>query len=240
MKVEERRVDCGGKTVTYYLTRKKVKNVNMRIKSDGAVLISASPDVPLYFIENFIRSKYDFIVRSIERLNSEDKKSVCEPAADVFWQDGAILPYLGTPYRVRVRFGEEDGVGISGGELIVSTCDTENAAFVNMLVRNWLYNRTAELFKRLDAEVSAEFRRRYGVEPAVIKMKNMKSRWGSCHISDGVIVMNTRLIYYPENSVRYVFVHEYAHFIVPNHSSKFYHVVEEFMPDYKFWADKLK
>lgn len=240
MKAEELRVDCGGEIVTYYLTRKKVKNVNMRIKSDGTVMISASPDVPLYFIEKFIRSKYDFIVRSVERLNSEDKMRSLEPDKDVFWQEGAVLSYLGTPYIVRVRFGEEDRVFISGEELVVSTCDTENAAFVNMLVRNWLYNRTSELFKELDSEVSAEFLRRRGVKPAVIKMKYMKSRWGSCHISDGVIVMNTRLIHYPESSVRYVFIHEYAHFIVPDHSSRFYGVVKEFMPDYKYWADKLK
>lgn len=240
MKTEERRVDCGETIITYYLTRKKVKNVNMRIKSDGAVLISASPDVPLYFIENFIRSKYDFIVRSIERLNGEDKMRSREPGEDVFWQEGSVFPYLGEQYTVRVHFGEEDRVCILGGELVVSTCDRENAAFVNMLVRNWLYNRTAELFKRLDSEVSAEFMRRYGIKPALIKMKNMKSRWGSCHISDGVIVMNTRLIYYPENSVRYVFIHEYAHFIVPDHSSRFYRVVEEFMPDHKYWAAKLK
>lgn len=240
MMAQERRVSCEGKVITYYLTRKNVKNVNMRVKSDGAVLISASPDVPVYFIENFIRSKYDFIVRSAERLGGKDKTRVREPDGDVILKEGYVLPYLGERYTVRVRFGEEDGVSISGKELVVSTCDTENDAFVNMLLRNWLYNRTAELFKGLDSEVSAEFLRRYGVKPAVIKMKSMKSRWGSCHISDGVIVMNTRLIYYPENSVRYVFIHEYAHFIVPDHSRRFYRVMEEFMPDYKYWADKLK
>lgn len=68
----------------------------------------------------------------------------------------------------------------------------------------------------------------------------MTSRWGSCHIAKGKIVMNSRLALYPEVCAAYVFIHEYAHFIVPNHSKDFYAVLEELMPDYKICIDMLK
>lgn len=52
--------------------------------------------------------------------------------------------------------------------------------------------------------------------------------------------MNSRLALYPEVCAAYVFIHEYAHFIVPNHSKDFYAVLEELMPDYKICIDMLK
>lgn len=237
---EERTVSCCGEAISYFLTRKNVKNVNMRIKADGTIKISAPPNVPLRFIEDFVRSRYGFIKSSIERLNSEQRQAPHEtkPSDEIF--DGGGIYYLGEKYTVRFLCGEDDCVYINGNELIAESCDTENTAFSARLIRDWLYNRTAELFKRLNSEVSEEFLLKYGIKPAAVKMRDMKSRWGSCHILDGTIVMNTRLIAYPEMCARYVFAHEYAHFIVPNHSADFYCVVEKIMPDYKYWSDKLK
>ncbi len=40
-KPQQRQVRCGQGVITYLLTRKKVKNVNLRIKQDGSVLVSA-------------------------------------------------------------------------------------------------------------------------------------------------------------------------------------------------------
>ena len=37
-----RTVDCGGRTVTYTLTRKRVKNLNLRVRPDGSVAVSAA------------------------------------------------------------------------------------------------------------------------------------------------------------------------------------------------------
>ena len=68
----------------------------------------------------------------------------------------------------------------------------------------------------------------------------MKTRWGSCHVTDSFIVMNTRLVSYPKECARYVFVHEYSHFIEPNHSPQFYAVVASVMPDYKTFSLQLK
>jgi hypothetical protein len=236
MNAEKRTVKCGEGVLTYYLTRKNVKNVNMRVKADGSIHISAPPRVTIYFIEEFIRSKYDYIISSIERLNAEDRKTRTEASEDELIPDGGRLSYLGDDYTVRIRFGEDDSVDIDGSEIVVKTYDTENTAFANMLIRNWLTNRTAELFGRLNDEVSEEI----GIEKVPIKLRSMKSRWGSCHITDKFIVMNTRLIHYPERSVKYVFVHEYCHFLVPNHSKLFYKTVAAVMPDYKVWAEKLK
>ena len=48
-------VTAGDRKITYELTRKKVKNINLRIKPDGTVHVSASTAVTIAVIERFIR-----------------------------------------------------------------------------------------------------------------------------------------------------------------------------------------
>ncbi len=240
MEAQKRSVDCSGGSVEYYLTRKNVKNINMRVKADGSVYVSASARVPVKYIEEFIRSRYDFILTSIKKLNPENGTRRSEPDLNAVHKEGDIFLFLGEKYRLKISYGAEDEVFTEGELLTVKTCDTENSAYITKLVRNWYYNRTVELFREIDSEVYAAFSMKYDIPAAKIRIRNMRSQWGSCHISDGIIVMNSRLIYYPRESVRYVFIHEYAHFFVPNHSPDFYRIVAGFMPDYKKWSDKLK
>ena len=40
--MEKRTIRTGNIEITYILTRKKVKNINMRVKADGNVYVSAS------------------------------------------------------------------------------------------------------------------------------------------------------------------------------------------------------
>ncbi len=66
-----------------------------------------------------------------------------------------------------------------------------------------------------------------------IKVRLMKSRWGSCHHKKGVITLNTMLAQAPLACLEYVVVHELAHFVIPNHSQSFHEVMARVMPDYQ-------
>ena len=65
-----------------------------------------------------------------------------------------------------------------------------------------------------------------------ISLKNTSSKWGSCS-SEGKICLSTRLLFAPEKVIDYVCIHELSHLIEPNHSSKFWNIVEKIVPDYK-------
>ncbi|OYP38116.1 metal-dependent hydrolase [Lachnotalea glycerini] len=45
--------------------------------------------------------------------------------------------------------------------------------------------------------------------------------------------LNSKLIEAPRNCIEYVVLHEFTHFIHPNHSKKFYDFVAMLMPDWK-------
>ena len=65
-----RKISLNGVSLEYELEYKKVKNVNLRIKSDGTVHVSASRRVSVRFIEDFMRSKADFILNALEKFEN--------------------------------------------------------------------------------------------------------------------------------------------------------------------------
>ena len=214
-----------GKSLTYTLVRKQVKNINLRVRPDGIVKVSAPHRIKKEDIDAFVMSKYDFITDALEQLK-ERRENAPENITDEVYKDGIRLVYLGDIYTLRIEKGSDDDVSIRGKEIVATTIDTENTVYVKKLVKNWYFNRTAELFRRLNDETYEMFSQYYRVPKAKIERKTLKSRWGCCYFTEGRIVMNDRLIYYPEMSVRYVFIHEYSHFIEHGHGRGFYRVAD--------------
>lgn len=235
---EERSVDCGEAVISYILTRKKVKNINLRVKEDGSVLVSAPNRVPLKFLDDFVKSRYDFIMSARKRIAIAENTKLTQEFSDSL-SSGDTVSFLGKKLVISVEYGDDE-VLAENEKLIVRTFDTQNQDYIRKLLKNYFYNSTVALLKALNDEVSELFCEKYGIKKVPIKIRKMKSRWGSCHVTDGFIVMNERLIHYPIEAVRYVFIHEYAHFFHADHSKSFYSVVAEFMPDYKKAADLLK
>lgn len=64
---------CAG-GLEYELTLKKIKNVNMRVTADGAIQVSAPYGTDRGFIDRFVASRSDFILRA--RQKSADKTPV--------------------------------------------------------------------------------------------------------------------------------------------------------------------
>lgn len=79
----------------------------------------------------------------------------------------------------------------------------------------------------------------YGFEYKNVRVKNQKSRWGSCS-SVGNLNFNYKLLFLPRELARYVVVHELCHLKEMNHSSRFWKLVEKACPDQKELRRKLK
>ena len=58
--------------IEYDLKYKSVKNINLRIKADGKVHVSANRRVSLSVIEGFMASKADFILGALEKYRSRE------------------------------------------------------------------------------------------------------------------------------------------------------------------------
>jgi predicted metal-dependent hydrolase len=68
-----------------------------------------------------------------------------------------------------------------------------------------------------------------GVQPRAIRLKDTRSRWGSC-APDRTLAFSWRLLLAPDWVLDYVVAHEVAHLREMNHSDRFWALCESLTP----------
>ena len=73
---------------------------------------------------------------------------------------------------------------------------------------------------------------RYGLVVSRVSIRNQRSRWGSCS-PRGHIALNFRLLLMPPHVREYILVHELMHLRQPNHSIRFWRLVDAACPGFR-------
>ena len=95
---------------------------------------------------------------------------------------------------------------------------------IQLIIKEYTYNLLLEKTQKFSLIMS--------VNPISIKIKDYKSRWGSCSYK-GEISYNWKIIFAPVEVIEYLIIHELSHLIFFNHSRQFWLKVEEFQPNFK-------
>lgn len=217
-----------GKVYPVLIERKRVKNINMRVRQDGTIYVSAPPSVPEERIQALLHRNAERFAAACDRLREANVPD---------YADGAQVQYLGE--TLRLCWSERPcRTKREGTALTVFARTPEEAAYA---YRMWCIEECKVLCTKLNAEVYNAFRAAgYHVPAAHIEIKEMNSRWGSCTAKTGRISINFRLMQYPEGCMRGVFFHEYTHFLHQDHGAGFYAELRRMCPDYDKWDRILK
>lgn len=242
----------------YILIRKKVKNINLRVKSDGSVVVSADPAVPKAYIDSFVQSNIQFIEKAraaIEQNQSNNKNRQ--------FRTGEQIPYLGGSLVLTVDQADsrripgwleevQEGVLVNfsrnshgeaifqrGQRLCLYSKDPFDTVHNQQLYDSWQKIQTGILCRQISRRYYPEFEK-LGVAFPEIKIRKMSSRWGSCIPGKQKVTFNSLLLEKPLESIEYVVVHELSHFIHPDHSKAFYEFVGRILPDWKNRREGLR
>lgn len=233
---EQRVVHCEDGDIPYLLTRKPVKNVNLRIKPEGIILVSANNSVPIEFIDAFIEKKQRYIFSALSRYEEKKKLFQSVPKRYV---SGESYNLLGKSLRLKVEANKEEIVYTDGVYIFLKVKDKDDFRHKENMMSKWLKQYQMTVFEELLQEKYLLFEK-YGVTYPTLKIRNMTSRWGSCQPKKGIITLNSKLIEAPRNCIEYVILHELVHFIHPNHSRHFWDFVAMMMPDWKERKEELE
>ena len=193
--------------------------------------LSAGEQVPFAVIDEFVQSKAFWIIThlaEIEKIRNE--------ISDASLYDGKTVYYLGKPYRLRLERGEqritvaEDTILLSSPKLYSDVLKEEYLAWLKAQAEK----KFAEIMDRIYPLV-----KEYHIARPEIKIRNMKSIWGSCTTTGSTIRLNLQLLKADEACIEQVVLHELLHFRYPNHGKSFYDLLGQLMPDWKVRKERL-
>jgi predicted metal-dependent hydrolase len=236
-----RQVRLDGAVVAYSFARGKRRTIGFSIGPDG-LAVRAPRWTPLGEVDAALQEKAAWILR---KLVETRERQASQQQAQVVWQAGAELPYLGQTVRVVLDAGhgfaakgahlaaDVDGTGTRLLQVALPQAATPEQ--VRDAVQAWLMRQAKELFAaRLD-----HFAPQLQVQWKKLSLSNAGTRWGSAK-SDGSIRLNWRLIHFSPAVVDYVVAHELSHLRVMDHSPRFWDIVRSVVPDYADLRGQLK
>lgn len=104
--METRKLIIGDKTITYNLTRKKVKNINLREKQSGEVVVSAPFRADIARIDDFVMRNAEFIFRALDKYSTLEKTK----PAELLYVTGESLRIMGEDVTLKLYEAEYDKV----------------------------------------------------------------------------------------------------------------------------------
>ncbi len=189
-------------------------------------------------IRRFIQDKAGWLARRL--AESGERQRYLEGRR---YETGHEFLFLGKPYVLSVRPcspGKRPGIGFDEGGWTAlvppGRSPDEQARDVKRRLIGWYKDQARELF----GVRVFHYGRQMSLDPLEVCVRWQRSIWGSCVLRKRLINLNGMLVMAPLGVIDYVIVHELAHLRHPNHSSRFWQVVAEFIPDYRGFEDWLK
>ena len=214
--------------ISYELNRKNVKNLNLRIKPDGTISVSANNRISQEKIDLFLSEHSDFILKAINKYEEYEKNKPKE----IEYITGDFIKILGTERTLKIESGTKNSVTCDRYFLTLTVKDIDDYELKKKVVEKWKKEQAIKLITEI-CEAMYPYFKNYVSDFPQIKFRKMTSRWGSCQPQTKILTFNTLLIESPVECIEYVVAHEFTHFLEANHSKNFYNKLEKIMPDWK-------
>lgn len=261
-------LNVDGLEIPVSVVRKRVKNLNLRVRADGTVTLSIPQHLPLARAQEFLERRGTWIAERVRRNIERRPSPGCAgelPDHIPLW--GKLVPRD----SVQAIPGQGASGQGAGGQAIPGQGVGSQGAGGQAIPGQTAVNRSIsgqsvsgqttpgqptpgqttidqaaldELYRtevlRALPDVVERMEARIGVHAARWSIRVMKTRWGSCTPKTGAIRINARLAAYPPECLEFVVAHELVHLLEPSHNARFHALLDEFCPDNRHLAKLLR
>lgn len=214
------------------IIRKPIKNLHLAVyPPDGQVRISA----PLRISDDAIRL---LVVNRLAWIKTQQTKFEAQPRQTERELVSGESHYLwGQRYRLDVTYQIGKPTLIFKGEYLYLTLPqgTSQANREALLAQ---YYR--QVLKQKIPDLLSKWQPKLGVSVKDWGIKRMKTKWGSCNISDKRIWLNLELAKKSPECLEFVVVHELVHLLERHHNQRFYALMNEYLPTWRSAKDELR
>ena len=209
------------------VTRKNVKYLRLRVTSpNGEVQVSAPFTVDDKKIVEFVHNHIGWI-RKKQELVARSKNAQKNPID----QNEAYL--LGKRYKLCLFANPKPSAVVKGETINIYLPNPELTETKEILLRGLC--RLA-LHNELDILVPM-WSRKMNVEPRWWRIRQMRTRWGTCNTTQRHVWFSEELGKFPRRLIEYIVVHELCHLLERGHTPRFYELMNRFLPD---WEERKK
>ena len=200
--------------------RKNMKNIYLKVEKNAEVVVSAPPRTPNYIIKKLIQENIDEI--KLRRNNILTNGYTVKQ-----YVTGEKHIIFGKEIVLEVRLGKNNVVKLSDDKiiLVIKDKDQDRGQIVTSYLRRVLYNKALEFINKYEKIM--------GVHAEQLRIKKMKTRWGTCNIEAKRIWINYELIKYPIECLEHIVVHELTHLLETNHTPRFYALLGKYYPNFR-------
>ena len=229
-KVRGHRIDIRG--IPVEVVRKAIKNLHIGVyPPSGRVRVAA----PLWIDDDDVRlaviSRLGWIHRKRAEFAQQDRQSQRE------FVTGESHYFRGRRYRLDVI--EQDGPPavrlLNNAKMALRVRPGTDRDAKEAVLERW-YRR--QLRDQLP-ELCVKWAQKVGVTVDEVRIKKMKTLWGSCNIEAKRIWLNLELAKKPTSCLELVLVHEMVHLIERRHNERFHKLMDRFMPQWRVHRDEL-
>lgn len=208
------------------VSKKKIKNMHLSVlPPDGKVRISAPLYIKDEIIKNFAVSKIGWIKKQISKFENLPKQSERK------YVSGETQYVWGRRYELEINHISINKVELKGSKMILSVHEECTIQQKEKVITEWYRKQLKEM---LPAMVN-KWENIIGVQVDSVRVKNMKTRWGSCNTKHKRIWINLQLAKKPIECLEYVVVHELVHLLERSHNSVFVKYMYKYLPN---WRDR--
>ncbi len=216
----------------YKIIKSNRQSISVTVLLNNEVIVRAPKSFVKQQIDNFMMQKDAWIKKIIKNNN----KFRIKPLEII---QGEKIHYLGQVLCLKLITDSSKkklSIMLEGSSLkIVGSKENMLPDIVKKELKKWFVNRAKDII--IDrVHVHAE---NMNLSYNQVRIKTLKSRWGSCSNLKN-LNFNWVLMMCPMAVLDYVVIHELAHLVHMNHSSKFWDLVEDYCPDYKKHIEWLK
>lgn len=209
------------------------RTLAISILPDASVIVRVPFRTPAKTITGLVSSKASWIRKHIDRFKSNPRKQDKK-----LFTDGEKHSVRGDEKVLCVEKSSKPYCRFTDNRIEVGTAYPEDPKAVRHILYQGYRIEANRVFPETMRRILKE-KESYGFKVSVLKIRTMKSRWGSCS-TKGVISLNTELIRMPAIYLEYVILHELSHLRHHNHGTGFYQLLSELFPGWKEVRKELK
>ena len=224
------RIEVNGISVD--IARKDIKNLHIGVYPPyGRVRVAS----PLLLDDEAVRLAVISRLRWIRRQQATFEQQIRQSEREMV--TGESHYFQGRRYRLDVV--EHDGLSsvclINNKTIQLQIRASADADSRRKVLQQWYREHLREQIPAL----LAKWESRVGVSVNEVRIKKMKTRWGSCNAVDRRIWLNLELAKKSVVCLEYILVHEMIHFLERRHNDRFQKIMNSLMPNWLSLRDEL-